>query len=175
MLSDGFVWEEDGHLVAEGGRRTVVRTFPALSELPRGFVCTGQEGPFTVYERVVSGAELEAVLEDGGMRGEDHVYRLSFTYPQGRAPRGSGYDVLLTLRWAAESMDVFCGGEKINDYFFTGQDVLLSLGTFGFPDAIELVVHPLRADTHVFLERWPELHGGEACRVDSVSLTEQFR
>ena len=53
VLSDGFVWEEDGHLVAEGGRRTVVRTFPALSELPRGFVCTGQEGPFTVYERVV--------------------------------------------------------------------------------------------------------------------------
>ena len=175
VLSDGFVWEEDGNLVAEGGRRTVVRTFPALLKLPRGFVCTGQEGPFTVYERAVSGVGPEALLEDGGMRGEDHVYRLSFTYPQGRAPRGSGYDVLLTLRWAAESMDVFCGGEKINDYFYTGQDALLSLGTFGFPDAIELVVHPLRADTHVFLERWPELHGGEACRVESASLTEQFR
>ena len=116
-------------------------------KLPRGFVCTGQEGPFTVYERAVSGVGPEALLE--GRRGcavKTMSTASSFTYPQGRAPRGSGYDVLLTLRWAAESMDVFCGGEKINDYFFTGQDALLSLGTFGFPDAIELVVHPLRAD-----------------------------
>ena len=66
VLSDGFVWEEDGNLVAEGGRRTVVRTFPALLKLPRGFVCTGQEGPFTVYERAVSGVGPEALLEDGG-------------------------------------------------------------------------------------------------------------
>ena len=177
VLSDGFVWEEDGHLVAEGGRRTVVRTFPALSELPRGFVCTGQEGPFTVYERVVSGAEPEAVLEDGGMRGEHHVYRLSFACIRRAARRAeSGYDVLLTLRWAAESMDVFCGGE-INDYFFTGQDALLSLGTFGFPDAIELVVPPA-ARRHARLPRAL----AQSCTarrglppVESASLTEQFR
>ena len=40
--ADGFVWEEDGNLVAEGGRRTVVRTFPALlksSANTSRFVC----------------------------------------------------------------------------------------------------------------------------------------
>lgn len=37
-------------------------------------------------------------------------------------------------------MEVFDGEEKINDYFYTGQEALLSLGYFEFPEKLKLVV-----------------------------------
>ena len=47
-------------------------------------------------------------------------------------------------------MEVFDGEEKINDYFYTGQEALLSLGYFEFPEKLKLVVYPLHPGDPIF-------------------------
>lgn len=69
-------------------------------------------------------------------------------------------------------MNLFCEGKKINDYFYTGQEVPLSLGYFDFPDRLEAEIVALCEDTPVFLETWPEMENGTACRLENVSVKE---
>lgn len=72
-------------------------------------------------------------------------------------------------------MEIYDGTEKINDHFYTGQEVPLSLGYFGFPERLEIVVYPLEEKAAVFLEKWPKMKDGRACRLDGVTVTEQYR
>ena len=72
-------------------------------------------------------------------------------------------------------MEIFLDGEKINDHFYTGQRVPVSLGYFGFPDKLAVVVHTLKKDDWVFIEEWPELQDGKACSLGQVKITEEYR
>ena len=83
--------------------------------------------------------------------------------------------MLLTLDYAGESMDIFLDGKKINDYFYTGQPALLSLGYFGFPSVLTARVHPLCQGDPVFLERWPSLENGRACRIEGARVRLNLR
>ena len=70
-------------------------------------------------------------------------------------------------------MNIYAGGRKINDHFYTGQEVPLSLGYFGFPKLLEVEILALHPDTPVFLETWPEMENGSACRLEQVSVKEE--
>lgn len=72
-------------------------------------------------------------------------------------------------------MDVFLNGEKINDHFYTGQQVPISLGYFDFPEKFTVVVKALHKDDRVFIEKWPELENGRACCLKSVEIQEEYR
>lgn len=175
VLSDGFVWEEEGCLKAEGGSRTLLAAFPQFAAVPQGFAPCGKDGEFYLYQRVCSGQEAAVSLVPLGEEEGDALYRLEFSYPEGHASRASGWDVLLTLDYAGESMDIFLNGKKINDYFYTGQPALLSLGYFGFPSVLTARVHPLCQGDPVFLERWPSLENGRACRIEGARVRLNLR
>ncbi len=42
-----------------------------------------------------------------------------------------------------KAWNFFVNGRKVNDYFYTGQKALFSLGYFAFPTKITAVLHPL--------------------------------
>ena len=71
-------------------------------------------------------------------------------------------------------MDVYLGEKKINDFFYTGQTAVLSLGYFEYPENLRIAVHALHADTPVFLENWPKMEDGMACRIEKVEVKQQY-
>lgn len=68
----------------------------------------------------------------------------------------------------------FVNGRKVNDYFYTGQKALFSLGYFAFPTKITAVLHPLHEGDHIYLQEWPKMDDKKACQIEAVTLTEQF-
>lgn len=194
ILSGNYVWEEDGCLKVTGPADTRIQAYPALAAIPAGFERTGTEGRFTVYERVnreetasvsaESCPAAEACAEDGqatsGNAAEDKetaAYEVTVTYPAGfdKAARKNGRDILLWIDYAGFGMDILIGGEKINDHFYTGQQVPVSLGYFDFPEKLTVKIRALHKDDWVFIEKWPELKDGKACGLLGVRLTEEYR
>ncbi len=176
IQSEDFVWAEEGRLVVTGAENTKLKAFPALKNMPEGFVQTGTDGAFTVYRRLldVPAASVQCTLQR--QERDISVYTLSVKYPKGSIPDSMRCDWLLHVAYSGESMNVFCRGKKINDYFYTGQPALLSLRYFDFPEELTLEVHALYEEDRerIFLERRPVLENGRACRIDSVRLEGSF-
>ena len=176
VLCDNYVWEEEGRLAVTGGADTRIRTYPALQTIPDGFVEKGTEGRLTVYERHLELPRAEAEFSAVSGDEDSVVYEITVSYPEEKGrDRLSGRDTLLWLQYAGFGMEIYCGEEKINDHFYTGQQVPVSLGYFGFPEKLRVKVNALREDTAVFLEQWPEMENGRVCRLEAVTVTEECR
>lgn len=177
VLSENYVWEEEGSLKITGSADTRIQVYPELMKTPAGFEKTGEEGRFTIYERVnraeTAGVSVVKLAQDA----ESAVYEVAITYPAGfdKAARKSGRDTVLWIDYAGFGMDILMEGEKINDHFYTGQQVPVSLGYFDFPEKLTLKLRTLRKDAWVFIEKWPELKDGAVCELLGVSLTEEYR
>lgn len=174
VLAEDFVWEEEGTVRVTGGADTVIRAFPRLPEerLP-GFVECGQAGRFTVYERKVGGKASGVAVSLISRDAEKARYEVTVSY-EGERCRMKGRDTFLKIFYSGDRMEIYDRTDKINDHFYTGQEVPLSLGYFGFPERLEIVVYPLEEDAAVFLEKWPEMEDGCACRLDGVAVMEQY-
>ncbi len=177
VLSENYVWEENGTPVVTGGADTHIMTWPELPEVPAGFDKKNQQGRFTVYERTCSGKPATATCVKTGETGENATYEITVSYPEklDKTARQKGRDTLLMISYAGFGMDVFLNGEKINDHFYTGQQVPISLGYFDFPEKLTVVVKALHKDDRVFIEKWPELENGRACCLKSVEIQEEYR
>lgn len=195
VLSKDFVWEENGKLVVIGASATEIRVYPELPQSPKGFVKTGNDREFTVYERkqetcpakadfttVAQGIAPAGPKAGSQVQGEALMdrerawteYQIQITYSE-RADRLTGRDTLLWLDYAGFGLEIFLNGEKINDHFYTGQKVPVSLGYFGFPETLTVRVKELREDDWVYLEQWPQMYDGTVCSLNEVSITEEYR
>ena len=137
----------------------------------------GKSGRFTVYERVIETAETTADVQVVKETPESSVYEITVNYPDSlkKEARQTGRDVLLYFTYQGNRMEVFLDGEKINDYFYTGQEVPISLGYFEFPKKLTVEIFPLGEGDAVFLEKKPEFVDGVACKLSQVRIEEQFR
>lgn len=175
ILSDNYVWEENNVLRVTGGSDTMIRCFPEMKKGAEGFICLGREGSFWIYERKIAekpaATACQLIEEDA----EKRIYKLKITYGERSTEKTGGRDTLLILDYSGESMEVWCDGRKINDYFYTGQKEILSLGYFGFPSELDVVVHALRDEEDIYLEKWPEMDAGSVCSLNSVVIQEEYR
>lgn len=177
ILSENYVWEQDGRLVVTGAADTRIMTYPALDKEPDGFVRMGTEGELTVYERrcvtEAAGATFRKTEEDA----ESITYEIVITYPNrpDKAERLSGRDSFLWITYAGYGLEVFLDGEKVNDHFYTGQRLPISLGYFHFPERLTVKVRALHEGEHVFIEQWPEMTEGRACAILKTEICEEFR
>ena len=167
--------------------------------IPEGFVESGVEGDLTIYTRDLtqSGSNTQGVTvtfsesaqtsesfsgklvnscgQPETLKGDEKIYEISVQYAkENRKCRKEGYDCILSFDYACESMELFVNGRKVNDYFYTGQRALFSLGYFDFPTKITAVLHPLHEGDHIYLQEWPKMDDKKACRIEAVTLTEQF-
>lgn len=66
ILTDYFVWADDGKLVVTGERKTEIYTYPALHELPVGFRFVKKEGALYQYIREVAEEKITWKLTSAG-------------------------------------------------------------------------------------------------------------
>lgn len=187
VINDNFVWEQEGELIVTGGGDTRILTFPKLAKIPVGFAEAGMEGRLTGYERhvditpakaqaerIVSAAEAAQAGKKAAACGGDGTcaeYEIRITYYE-KMDRSTGRDTLLLLDYSGFSMEIFAGDEKINDHFYTGQQVPISLGYFDFPEKLRVKIKALGEADPVFLEKRPVFVDGTACSLDKVSCEE---
>ena len=136
-----------------------------------------QDGEFAEYEIRVRYFDRENKNE-----GNRHKEALDNTSDNRQAnaagsclDRSQGRDTILWLSYSGFSMEIFEKGEKLNDHFYTGQQVPISLGYFGFPEKLTVRIKALHQDDKVFLEKLPEFTGGRACSLDAVEVVEELR
>lgn len=170
VLSENYVWEEAGELKVTGGADTVIRTFPALEKVPAGFEMKGEEGRFTVYERKCPESLPELSIEKTEEEKDSITYHVRLNYAGKKAE-----DYLLWIEYAGFGLEIRKDGEKINDHFYTGQKVPVSLRYFDFPEELEIKIQALHKEDWVFIEKWPRLKDDRACELIQVSVTEENR
>lgn len=68
-------------------------------------------------------------------REEKREYTLTVQYPKNLS-RQAGEDILFSMIYDGNGMEVFLQGKKVNDYFYTGQEAVFSLGYFDFPEEL---------------------------------------
>lgn len=170
VLSENYVWEEAGELKVTGGADTVIRTFPALEKVPAGFEKKGEEGRFTVYERKCPESLPELSIEKTEEEKDSITYHVRLNYTGKKAE-----DYLLWIEYAGFGLEIRKDGEKINDHFYTGQKVPVSLRYFDFPENLEIKIQALHKEDWVFIEKWPRLKDDRACELIQVSVTEENR
>ena len=174
ILADNYVWEENGVIRVTGGSNTCIRCYPKPTMDVPGFTVCGQEGRFTVLERRIQKEAAKAevtLLTNEELRA---CYEITVQYPE-KEIGIDGKDTLLRLTYAGESMEIFVDGQKINDHFYTGQEVPISLGYFGYPEKLTVVIAALRENDPVFIEAWPALQEGKACSLIEVEVVEEYR
>jgi hypothetical protein len=176
ILNDNFVWEEDGNLRVCGGISTLMYSFPELTKIPHGFTKKGMDGRFTVYERIMSHEACSAKLEKLSEDANTAVYEITIAYPHNFDKKNARlrYDILLKLKYAGFGMEIYQDGKLINDHFYTGQEVPISLGYFDFPEKLTIKVSALHEDDWVFIEQWPTFNEGLALSLETPELEEQF-
>lgn len=178
VLSEDYVWEEDGSIKVAGGRRTEVMIYPDPEQGINGFTKQGEAGRFSIYERIIAKEEtgIEAVCVS--VEEKSSTYKIRMTYPvlthDKSLERQKGHDIVLHLAYAGERLEVFAGEEKINDHFYTGQEVIISLGYFDFPKELTVIIYGLHETDEIFLEEKPAFEQGYACELEQVRLTEWF-
>ncbi len=169
ILSQGYVWEEKGDLKVTGARDTLLWTFPALTHLPQGFVLTETQGAFTCYRRIQdkNGSQLSfRLLSD---QQEEKLYELCMEYGEGVE------DCILRMEYMGDSLEVFVGGELINDHFYTGQPLEISAKYFGFPQKLRVRIRPLYKNSRCFLETWPTFTERSVCELTAVTAEDEYR
>ena len=186
VLAENFVWEEDGKLKAVGGEETRLLSYPAFTETPEGFSPAGTEGSFAVYVRKRDKRAAAVFQESGrgirpaGEKADSSVpgealmekerewteYRVKISYPEKlqRQDRIEGRDTWLWISYSGFGMEIRAQGKKINDHFYTGQKVPVSLGYFDFPEELVIRVYALYREDWVYLEKWPPMTDGRPGR-----------
>ncbi len=203
ILSDNYVWEQDGeiHFVAAPGQK--ILSYPALKTLPQGMKEEGTEGRFHVYRMeeqkipaqihlaewddvtAASAGEAGMAEETAGIaagttsaagscpdKPNNRKYQVTVSYDR-PLDRKKGDDLLLYITYDGNGMEIEIEGKKVNDYFYTGQQAVFSLGYFDFPKELTITVQPLEEGAPVFLEKLPEFRNGTACRIREIQTVYQ--
>ena len=188
ISEDDIVEEADGSLTmicrVREERKPSFRVCPALDRAPAGFetVSLSEDGSFGEYralEALVNPVRASFTEESPADAGKDmkvslHLYGLS-------GEKGPA-EALLVLSYEGESAELTQKGESLRsdmraaDSFYTGQDWEIGLARFAREGRADfaLAVHPLFPDTEVFLEKWPSMKDGCACRVNGCHTEAVF-
>ena len=112
ILSDDYVWEEDGKLHIEGGKETVIRCYPKLKDfsvLPDGFEACGLDHEFTLYRRREKAEDTRVTVTEGTVGEDSRIYNLKITSPE------TWRDTILSLDFGRRQNRDFSGiGEMLH-------------------------------------------------------------
>ena len=169
ILSDNYVWEEDGKLHIEGEKDTVIRCYPKLKNpavLPDGFVSCGSEQEFALYRRIQIAENTKVTVTEKNVGEDSRIFNLKMTSP------GTWQDTILFLDFGGDKIEIFRDGEILTDSYYTGEPVQISLRYFDFPEELQVKIYPLKENAPIFLERWPQMKSGCACELYGVGIKD---
>ena len=169
ILSDNYVWEEDGEVKVTGAPYTKIKCYPDMPAGIPGFARCGRDGAFTVYERKEESSKTAAKFRMIHENEETRTYEIEIQYSE------NILDCILTFAYGGDKLEIYQGDELLNDYYYTGEPAELSLRYFDFPEKLLVKIYALHEGHKRFLEKWPEMQNGTACELITVSARDEIR
>lgn len=94
-------------------------------------------------------------------------------------PEWSGEDCFLRIDYAGDAARLYEDGKLVADNFFIAPDCVWEIGLkrfgVGKSHAYRLEIDALKAGAPMYLEKWPEMENGLACKLLNVSTLTQKR
>ena len=175
-----------------------IRVWPDLEETPIGFIHTDAENisetymvdslDFATYRYVDEFRnDIEISVKENEAKEETKCYHIEVSCIDTDVD-----EVYLKVDYAADKAELyatcdiedFSEGDMLADSFYTGQLWEIGLKRFiGAENVKELqekfegdiCLYPLHEDDKIYLQKWPEMEGGKACRLNGVSCVAQYK
>ena len=191
MISEGdAVTDRNGNVElycqvsgSEKKKKASFRCFPALAGAPEGFIqksegkaaesfATGDA--FALYE---AEADITCDLDCNLKKVSETEYDISVP----GSAKGAD-ELFLVVDYEAEAAKLLDGDDAMTDSFYTGQEWEIGLKRYydrrgeseGSFD-IKCVLEPLKEGEKLYLQEWPVLEDGRACRINNIQLVAQYR
>jgi len=166
LLVDGEIYTVDGARYIEYKGDPVLKIYPKPESID-GYEHVGDDGDFAVFEPT-SGESTSVGVKCSApeMRDGYAEYRTALAYGDEKP-----YEAYLEFDFAANLLEVYSDGEKLNDMLYTGVPFELSLRYYGFPKEITVRLYPLSETKEVYLEKIPEYENGIAASLNGVDVT----
>lgn len=168
VISEAAVipWENGCRIIGRKSERLMV--YPELASVPEGFVMAGREGEFTLYEKNRSITEPAVTFKEIADTEEKKVYEIYIDYKGIREN-----DVFLKLPYDGDRAKLYTD-TLAADHFYTGETWEVGLKKFAYPEKLRLEVYPLAENQKVFLETWPSMEKGRACRLRDAAAEVEY-
>ncbi len=127
--------------------------------------CPALKKETPAYAETINPVCCRVLGEESRSDGEDLTFRVHVD-----GILDSLNEAILCITYEGESAELYQDGKLIADSFYTGQTWEIGLKKFAPQGSAELtvVIHPLKEDTPMYLEKWPEMEDHVACRVRKV-------
>ncbi|MBQ7614868.1 MAG: beta-galactosidase [Butyrivibrio sp.] len=187
IVSEGDAVTADGHVKLyfevsdkEKEKKPLFRCFPQLTAAPSGFALKKE---MKAGEDFITGDALAIYEGEQAIRNDlvGSFEKKSETEYEIKVPGSlKGADeIFLHVEYEADSAKLFKDEQVIADNFYTGQDWEIGLKRFydRFGNSDELILKaellPLKEGDGVYLQEWPKMLDGTACRFANLHLIVQ--
>lgn len=148
-----------------------VRVYPSPEQEISGME-QADANPFRSCESVSNPVSCELT---GNMETEDGTDLVLPIHVEGI--RKELEEALLILNYEGESAELYQDGRLVADSFYTGQSWEIGLKELAREQEADLIVviHPLKEDAGMYLEKWPVMKNHAACRLGKTETAAIIR
>ncbi|TAH69662.1 MAG: beta-galactosidase [Anaerolineaceae bacterium] len=168
IISTSAVFESDRGLRVIGKETPSIKVYPEFDKTPRGWEKIGIEGDFAIYEMKLDVASCIVTFDLTEETVDKKVYDITINLT-----KGDTRDCFLQINYQGDRGSLYLNDEIIADNFYTSKPWEVSLRRFGFPEKLKLEIYPLKENAEVFLEDWPTMKDGVACRLNEFVAVEE--
>ncbi len=163
IISSSAVMQTDKGIEIIGRTLVEIKAYPEFPNGLDGFLYCRKEGDFTVYEKNLQPGEVKVRYECFTETSEKKIYDIYLEYPDEPIE-----DCYLLVSYQGDSARLYMGENCIADHFYYGKTWEIGLKRFAFPKQLRLEIYPLKENSSVFLEEWPEMKQGQACDLSGI-------
>ncbi|SFP58648.1 Glycosyl hydrolases family 35 [Butyrivibrio proteoclasticus] len=156
-------------------KHAVFKAFPELLDTPDGFeVLKKDDDSFTVYKSQNSHENrAEAFWSTDECSDKLNVSIKVSNMPSDRN------EMFMSIDYEGDTAEMYFDGRMIADSFYTGQKWEVGLKRFCGNECeafcCDINIQSLKENTKLYLQKWPEMTDGKACRVNDIHLIAQFK
>lgn len=172
FLSESAVVDETDRICLFGRKDPEFRVYPALDNIPEGFVRLEDQNGFAVYQKRIKRAKLETLVTEKKRTQNTILYEIEICREE---TAKESKDAYLILNYQGDSAKLFIEKELEDDHFYQGDNWEIGLRRYGFPKKVQIEVTALKETEKRFLETLPKMQKGQACLLTEVKIEEEFQ
>lgn len=176
IISNNPVLQKGENLEIVAQSPEPIKVYPAFKHTPKEYQLVESTKEYGVYK--IKGAYdklkecgAKVAIKEVEISEATKKYELIIDY-KGQIHKG---DVWLKLDYAGNIARIYKDGKMINDHFYTGEPLEISLGYFGYPSRLTIEIDALYKEEKVFLETWPTFEDDKACGLTDAKVDVEVR
>ncbi len=173
VVTQGAIIESDCGYDVISRCQEILKVYPALPGVPKGYQSIGTETEFALYLReegvVPCLVEYELIQETATTK----LYEIKIDYSNIKVDKIN--DCFIKIDFAGDSTKLYVNGTREGDWFYTGKRWEIGLKRFDFPETIVIEIEELKEKAECFLETWPKMSNGRACEMIGVAGEYEYR